>query len=124
MRYSSELYAKALFAVLDKKEIKEEEAAKNFIQLVRKNGDFDFLPKILEAVEKLETKRNGGKNIILEFARPLGEDVVKRFKEAFSPKDRVKILINKKILAGVRILVDGESELDYSLSRKLRKIFK
>ncbi len=111
MKYSVTDYAKAYV------ELKPKTA--DFVRVVEKNGDFSRLDKIVEAIEKLVTKEEGGRMIHLEFARE--SDEMNKFK--FGPKDHVKISINPSLIAGVRVTVDGSSELDESFKRKVNQLF-
>ena len=111
MRYKATDYARAY---LDTKP-----ASADFLRVVEKNGDFSRLDKIVLAIEDLATKEAGGHMIHLEFARE--HEHMKKFK--FSPKDHVRVSINPSLIAGVRVTVDGSSELDESFKRKVNQLF-
>lgn len=124
MKYKPEDYAKALLAVLREKKIPEHKAVERFIALVRKNGDQRLFPKIIETVETLQTKEAGGTVVHLEFAREASTVLHHKLNTVFGEKDRVKTSYNQRLIAGARVVIDGEQEWDYSLERKLRKLFK
>ena len=65
------------------------------------------------------TKEAGGRMVHLEFARE--HEHIKKFK--FKPKDHVWMSINPSLVAGVRITIDGSSELDQSFKRKVNQLF-
>src|SRR3989344_8134749 len=110
MRYKVQDYARAY--------IDTKPASKDFLRVIEKNGDFSRLEKIVTAIEELVTKEAGGRMVHLEFARE--HEHIKKFK--FSPKDHVKISINPTLIAGVRVTIDGSSELDQSFKRKVNQL--
>ena len=111
MRYKAQDYAKAY--------VELKPTTKDFLRVIEKNGDFSRLDKIVTAIEELVTRESGGRMIHLEFARDVGD--IKKFK--FKPKDHVRMSINPSLIAGVRITVDGSSELDESFKRKVNQLF-
>lgn len=111
MKYAPSLYAKAFW------ETKPD--SKQFLSVVEKNGDFSRLNKIVQAIERLAAKEEGGHMVELEFARET--DASNKFK--FGPKDRVRVSINPSLVAGVRITIDGTKELDSSFTRKVNQLF-
>lgn len=123
MRYSPQNYALALSKSL--RESKEEKNLfANFLKLIKKNGDQKILPKILEEFKKIEIKKKGASRVKIEFAREPLETQLKSITNKFSNKDWIETSINPALVAGVRITIDGESEIDNSLARRLRKLFK
>ncbi|MEK9173176.1 MAG: F0F1 ATP synthase subunit delta [Patescibacteria group bacterium] len=123
MKYSPKDYALALSSIFEKSK-DEKHLISTFLKVVRKNGDQKILPKILEVFKKTEVRKNGGSHIKVEFARETKEVQIKSILKQFSPKDWVETSINPSLIAGVRITLDGEREIDNSLSRKLHKLFK
>lgn len=111
MKYAPSIYAKAF--------LETEPEPKRFLQAVARNGDLAKIDKIVTAIEELVTKKHGGHTIALEFARK--SDLAEKFK--FSAKDHVRVSINPSLVAGVRITIDGEQELDESLQRKLNNLW-
>jgi len=125
MKYRPADYAEALNATLSGLKAGEEASVfKNFIQLVEKNGDRSSLPKILTEMESLIAKKEGGRVVTLEFAREPQNAILAKMKKEFGAKDIVNVRTNATLVAGVRITIDGEQELDLSLNRRLRGMFK
>lgn len=119
MKYSPDQYARAFIEVF--KEVPKDErlgVLKRFIKLVAKNGDLARSSKIIEAVENILIKKNGGRLIEIDVAR----SVRIAMQKLFSSKDKVVLHINSELIAGMRITIDGERELDNTLKRKLEKI--
>ena len=60
----------------------------------------------------------------IETAREMSDSQNELLKHKFSNKDHVEFKINPELVAGVRITVNGEEELNNSLQNKLNKLFK
>jgi len=124
MRYQPRIYARAFLEVIEKtKDLQRSEIMQRFFHIVRKNGDWSSMGKIFAAVRKAFVEKHGGRMVKLEFARPVEEKIVDRLRKLFSPKDHVDIAIHPRLVAGARITIDGEKEIDNSLQRKLAKLF-
>jgi F0F1-type ATP synthase delta subunit len=124
MKYSDTVYARALGEVLEKVSLgKIDTICKNFVQVIRKNGDFSRIDSIVLKVEEMLVKKNGGRMVSLEFARPAPKALVVKLRDIFSKNDKVEEIFNPSLVAGVRITIDGEKEFDNSLSKKLKKLF-
>ena len=125
MKYSINNYVDALVQVLgDAPDERKEEALKNFVTLLSKNGDIAKRNKIVEAVHKKLVNSNGGRWVIIELARETDNRKLDLIKGSFSAKDHVDVRINTRLVAGIRVTVDGEEEMDNSLDNKLKKLFK
>lgn len=122
MKYSPESYALALSGSLEKSKDKEL-IISNFLKLVKKNGDQKLLPKIFDRFKKIEIRKKGGSHIRIEFAREPSESELESITEKFKSRDWIETHLNPLLVAGVRITLNGEKELDNSLARKLHKLF-
>ena len=111
MKYAPSIYARAFW--------ESKPDSRKFLKAVGKNGDFARIDHIVAALENYTTKKNGGRVIHLEVARD--QKLIEKFK--FTAKDRVRVSINPSLVAGIKISIDGERELDMSLTRKLNKLF-
>jgi len=121
MKYSVNNYVGAFIGA--SKKTSYEEAADGLIKLLKKTGDIKHSKKIVEAIHKKLVNEKGGKWMNIEVAREL---VLKKeaFKHKFSEKDHVGFRINPELVAGVRITINGEGELNNTLQNKLNKLFK
>ncbi len=121
MKYKPKTYAQALVDSLVEKKTDDKKIAVNFLKLLKKNQD---LKKALSAIilaENLLLKKTGNKKITLETARETDvKDILKTF---IKKGDIVEEKINPALIAGVKIIVDGNQQLDVSLARKLENIF-
>lgn len=111
MKYNPDTYARVFW------EVKPE--PRQFLSVVAKNGDLQRVDKIVDAIEAHAVHAAGGHTIALEFARET--EFAKQF--TFFTHDRIRTIINPALVAGVRITIDGEQELDMSLQRKLNKLW-
>lgn len=124
MKYSPETYAAAFVAAWnDATPTEREEMDKRFIETLRRNNDFLRAEKILEAVERCAVCERGGNMVLIEFARPQEASHIKKLSSSFRKTDVIASRINSGLIAGVRVTIDGEQELDNSLERKLRHLF-
>ena len=124
MRYSAELYAKAFLATLSGKTPDEERnVIRRFLEAIKKFGDSRNLGKILAAVERLAVKKAGGREVVLESAREIPASLRKELEAKFTSGDLIRERMNPALIAGIRILIDGEWMVDVSLKRRLEKLF-
>ncbi|MDP3696485.1 MAG: F0F1 ATP synthase subunit delta [Candidatus Taylorbacteria bacterium] len=124
MKYSINNYVNAFAETVGK--VPQEKIVDNFIKLLKKTGDIKHSKKILEAIHKKLVNEKGGKWVNIEVARDSALKKSSTFfiKKVLDEKDHVDFKINHELVAGVRIMVDGESELNNSLQNKLNKLFK
>ena len=100
--------------------ISQKELISRFLKLLEKNGDFKKAKEIISLAESLYLKKLKRRKIILETARK-----IKNLKESFTENgDVVEEKINTDLVAGLKITINGERQLDFSLSKKLNDIFK
>ena len=123
MKYTPETYAKALVEAVAKHPKKEDgRLVKNFLAVLTKNGDSSALRKIVEIAESLMLKKTGNVKWVLETARPLAraKSVIKTL---VKHGDAIQEAVHPELIAGIRIVKDGEREFDGSLRRKMDKLF-
>jgi len=120
MKYNYKIYAKALVSALDEAQdlAQKEKIIKNFLALIQKNKDTRQLKKIIDFASKIIYKKEGRQKIILETARPQN-NLKNLFQKFFSEKDIIEEKINPNILAGIRIIINDEKELDFSFKKRL-----
>lgn len=125
MRYSLQNYTKAFVAALAETEpARQQEVLRRFVALLEKSGDEIHARKIVAAAERSLRRRSGGHEIILESARPIGDENLRKLDAAFVGRNDVVIRrVNPHLLAGVRVVVDGEREFDGSLKGRLDDMF-
>ena len=123
MKQKSIVYAKALAdlaqgatSVAQQKKIVD-----GFLKLLEKNGDFKKIKEVVALTERLLLKQTGNKKITFETARAIDS---KSFIKTFAKKgDIIEEQVKPELIAGVRVVVNGEQQLDFSLQNKLNNIF-
>lgn len=120
MKNKVKIYAKVLAdLVLDgaKKNITD-----NFIKLLVKDNYLHKSGEIIALAENIILKRKDNKKIILQTARKTD---TKQFINSFYKKgDLVQEIIDPEIIAGVKVIINNEKQLDFSLRKKLEEVFK
>ena len=121
MKYKPKKYAEALINSLSDKEVDDNKIKNNFIKLLEKNGDMKKAKEIVALAEKLFLEKMGNKKVTIETARKVD---IKDFAKKFVKKgDIVQEKINSQLIAGLKVIVDNDKQLDLSLAKKLENIF-
>jgi F0F1-type ATP synthase delta subunit len=124
MKFKANLYARAIAQVAKGVKTSDAEAlAKRVMELVEKNGDSGEIQKIVAAAERLMRKENGDRAIILTSARPLMGAVQSILENIAKPGDAIEETVDPSLIAGFKVLIDGEMQFDGSLKSKLEKMF-
>lgn len=121
MEYKSRDYANALVEIMLSGKHDAKMVA-GFLNFVKKNRDEKKLKEILNLAEKLYFKKTGSKKIILETARPFNFKNSELVNSLVKKGDVMQEKINKDLLAGVKIVVNEEKQLDYSFLKKLQEL--
>ena len=120
MKIKSKIYAEALVSSIIEK--KSKDVVVRFIKLLEKNGDIKKAKEIISLAESLFLKKTGNKKIVLEVAREMEKPaLVKDF--GVAKGDIVEEKINPSLIAGIKVIINNERQLDFSLKNKLDKIF-
>lgn len=123
MKYPPSVYARALYDVCGSSPLGEREAiVQNFKKTVKKNGDIYQHKKIIHEFEKLLVHDRGGRMITIEFARALPEAFIEKVRKFFPVHDHIEVVIAPMLVAGMRVLIDGEHEFDNSFYRKVTRL--
>lgn len=122
MKYAPELYAEAFIQALDEsaEHASRDALVARLLAVIEKNGDNARKGKILNAVRRAFIKKRGGREITIETARAQQHIDLGHY---FTKEDEIETRVNTDLIAGVRITIDGERELDTSLHRKLSRMF-
>ena len=124
MKHSSRLYARALSQLIAQtdRSHEAEKISKNFLALLKRNGDSRKIREIIQLTEIELAHQKGGRHIVVETARPM-DDIRKQLKAWLRPEDIVEEKINSTLVAGVRLTIDGETQVDASLKSQLDQLF-
>ena len=125
MRYPPKIYAQALLDfLLAKTTVQENQRiTDNFLKFLEKNGDMGKIEKIIDSAKNLFVKKTGKKRIVFETARNIKENSKNLLKSLIKEGDIVEEKINPGIIAGVKITVNDERQLDASILNKIKKLF-
>lgn len=124
MKIKTQTYAKLLVELMSKKKTDAEltKTTNGFLKLLIKNGDVKKAKEVLLLAEKLWLKKNNQRKVILETARVINQkDLIKSFAKK---GDIIEEKVDPAIIAGIKIIINSEKQLDFSLKSKLDKIFK
>ena len=125
MKYPAHIYAKALVEVLTAShglKEKDDELAKNFLALVRKNGDESHLKKILEEASRFARGQSGVRKVTIASARELSPSQAKTMEHFIKSGDVVERRIDPELIAGVKITLNDDMQFDGSLKNKLSNV--
>lgn len=124
MRYTIKQYAYVLLSVYsDKAGEEKREVIKRFLGVLRKNRDGPKLSLILQEAEKIHFKESGLRKIDLESASGASETAKKEISEILDGNLFFREKINPELLAGIRILIDGETLIDASAKKQMDRLF-
>jgi len=124
MKYKVKDYAKALAEILADKKADEKKVVEGFIKLLQKEGLQNKASQIIGEAEILHAKKQGKKEVVLETARKLTDSQKKMLGKFIENGDIVKEKINPALIAGIKIIVNGNEQFDMSMANKISKIFK
>ena len=119
MKYKSKIYAEAIADLELESKSDKKKISDSFLKILQKNGDMKKAKEVISLAENLYFKKTGKRKVILEMARK-----IKNISDLFTKKDDVvKEKINPEIVAGIKIIINNEKQLDFSLKNKLDRIF-
>ena len=96
---------------------------RNLVSAIRKHGLVQHTERIVKKVSREIVRHHKGRWVCVETARPLPMELQEAIRRSFEKKDYIEELMRPELVAGMRIVVDGEREFDESLKRKLDKLF-
>jgi len=123
MKYPINSYAKALAEAILSKDGNSKQIEKNFIAVLRKNGDESHAWKIIKESEIVLRKKDGTKKIVLRSARPLKKSPKDILGEMLGPEDVCEVAVSPDLIAGMTITVNDDLRFDGSLKGKIDKMF-
>lgn len=125
MKHKPKIYAQALAEIAMKSASAQEALAwqSNFLKLLEKNGDMQKASQILSLAKKIFIKKTGRRQLTIESARKIHAPQRKLVDSILQKGDVVEEKINKNLLAGIKIIIDGEEQFDASMQKKLNNLF-
>ena len=124
MKYSSKIYAQALFLALANVSKSEQQVIiDRLAKMLSQSSRQELLPEIERELASLEELEKGQGTLHITFARTgLDEKTVKRKLEPVFGKRTTKVHIDNSILGGVIAETDEGKRLDASLARALKQL--
>lgn len=119
-RHSPSTYTSALMEISEKSWTKE--MLRNFLRILRKNGDLAKLPRILAELKKQYQKKYGTKDVEIMLARE-NPKIVSQMQHALELKEEPRVVIKKEILGGAVVTINDELLIDGSVKTRLEKLF-
>jgi F0F1-type ATP synthase delta subunit len=98
-------------------------AKENLLAALGRKGDRHRFAQVVREIERFEAREVGGRMVTIEFAREMSDKKTRELTKAFAPKDRVTTQIRPELIAGARVMIDDERELDLSLRGRMRALF-
>ena len=125
MKYASRLYARALSELIHARMSEKEKSAlvKNFVEAVKRHGDGEHLKHIVAEAERMIREHQSIRKVTIETARPQKFDANKLFAKFLEKTDVIEMKVRRDLVAGIKITINDERELDMTLRRKLNKLF-
>lgn len=120
MKYPPKIYASALLETPEKSLTKN--VIRNFLRILRRNGDLTKLPRILQELKKQYRKKYDTKDVEIKLARA-DKKIVDEVRHTLKLKDEPPVTIRKEILGGAVITINDEILIDGSIQTRLRKLF-
>ena len=119
-KYTSRKYAKALTeAILAKEPQEPQKIISNFLALLQRNGDVKKAKEIIALAGALILEKEGNKKVTLQTARKIKNIGISIAKKG----DVVVQEVNADLIAGVKVIINNEKQLDFSLKKKMQEIF-
>ena len=103
--------------------LEQDRLVKRFIRVLDRNGDLSQGQKIVREMRHRLVRADGGRWVTVESAQPLTPPQLEIIRDALTEKDHLETVLHPALVAGVRVTVDGQQELDASLAGKLKLLF-
>jgi len=124
MRYKITHYAESLFESLKDVEVEKRiEILKNFLKVLRRNGDYSHLNHIVRQYEKVYLQHNKQTKIYIETPEPASIELKRTIQELFGKKAVFSEKTNSHLLAGIVLLINDSVLIDASARTRLEKLF-
>jgi len=123
MKHKPKIYAQALAEVILGKDADEKKILENFLKFLQKNGDMGKANQIVSLAKKIFIKKTGRRQLTIESARRIKAKQKELVDSILQKGDVVEEKINKDLLAGIKIIINGEKQFDGSMRKKLNNLF-
>jgi F0F1-type ATP synthase delta subunit len=125
MKYTTSLVARAFAkAIIETPQAKHTVLQTRFKELVTRHGLGRLERKILDETERILMRHEGKRDVLVETPRTLTVTNRETIQKKFRDNDRLHFKTLPELIAGIKIIVDGDHILDNTLKRKLEKLFR
>lgn len=124
MRYTNRQYARALVEALseEKTETGRKKATRNFLDILKWHHRSGQLRFILNEAEREYYALHGLRLLEIYSATPLPKHTIGEIKTVIGAKAEVHEHTDPFVLAGARIIIDGETLIDASARRQIERL--
>ena len=123
MKYPINYYAKALAEAIISQKGNAGQIGRNFIAILKKNGDGTHARNIIAETERLLRVKDGTKKIVLTSARLLKKTPKDILGGILGPNDVCETEVHPELIAGLTVTINDDFRFDGSLKGKLDKLF-
>lgn len=121
MKQPPSIYARSLLdAAGDRLETR---FVKNFLMILRRNGDLAKLREILRQFERIYFKKQGITKVEVIAARESEKEIASLLRNHFGPKLVLDFTVRPEIDGGVILKINDEFVIDASVKRQLDRLF-
>ena len=120
---SPQTYARAFVEALDHSPAHHTQIIKNFIEEVRRNGHWPRRHQIAAECERAWRQRHNQPLLVVESARALNAAQKAHLEKSLGKKHDIEERVRPELIAGVRLTLDDEMQLDHSLAHLLNEVF-
>ena len=118
------IYADVLLKVLEKQSLDADGVIRRFTETLKKRNDWSRRFKIIDAFEQKLRAKNGTTLVSIESARPLTESQRSAIETRWKTVRHImRYAVNPSLIAGVKIIINNEYQLDGSLAKKFQMLF-
>lgn len=97
---------------------------RNFLGMLKRNGDFSRLSEILRFIERFFYKKNGITKVEVTTAREAKKEFESELHERFDKKAEISFTVQPGIIGGTVIKINDETLIDASVKRRIDKLFR
>ena len=123
MKYPINCYAKALAEIIASQKGNAGQIERNFIAILKKNGDVSHAWKIIHETERFLRKKDGTRKVIVRSARPLQRAPKDILGGTLGLGDVYETAVQPELIAGLTISINDDLRFDGSLKGKIDKLF-
>jgi F0F1-type ATP synthase delta subunit len=124
MKYKNSDYAKALAEILSNdKKIDGKKLFNGLVKLLERQGKLKKAKDIINLARFSLAKKQGKKLVVLESARKLSASQRESLSKFIEKGDIVEEKINRELIAGIKIIIDNEKQLDQTIIKKINNLF-